>query len=96
MNVVRMRIQAGKFELWKERTLETMRSMQAAEGLLEARIIQSGERDVCYVARWTSLEAFAAARPQLVASLDRVRELLESLGELGVTDPVAGPVIFSH
>lgn len=37
---------------------------------------------------------FAAAREQMIATLDSFRDTLEDLGEgRGVTDPVSGPVV---
>ncbi len=40
------------------------------------------------------MESLAAARPHMVATLDRFRDTLEDLGDgLGVTDPVSGPVV---
>jgi len=36
----------------------------------------------------------AAARPQMIAILDTIRDMLEDLGGgLGVTDPVSGEVV---
>ena len=40
------------------------------------------------------MDAMAAARPQMIATLDSFRDTLEDLGEgRGVTDPVSGPVV---
>jgi len=40
------------------------------------------------------MDAIAKARPNMVATLDSFRHLLEDLGGgLGVTDPVSGPVV---
>jgi hypothetical protein len=40
------------------------------------------------------MDALAAARPSMVATLDTLRDTLEDLGGgLGVTDPVSGPVV---
>ena len=37
------------------------------------------------------------ARPQMITSLDSVRDLLEEISpELGVTDPVSGPVVLER
>jgi quinol monooxygenase YgiN len=92
MNVVRMRVKPGKFEAW----VAEMKKSAATrpEGALDFRVVQTGENTVCVIGRWASEEALAKARPQMIASLDRVRDLLEP-GETGVTDPVSGPVILS-
>lgn len=40
------------------------------------------------------MDALAAARPNMIATLDIFRDTLEDLGGgLGVTDPVSGPVV---
>ena len=37
------------------------------------------------------------ARPQMITSLDSVRDLLEEISpELGVTDPASGPVVLER
>jgi hypothetical protein len=57
-------------------------------------IIKTGERSYCLKGEWESMQAMAAARPQMIATLDTFRETLEDLGGgLGVTDPVCGEVV---
>lgn len=87
MNIVRMRIKAGKFEEWQKIIHENMQA-GAPEGLLDLRHVKYGENEVCVVGRWASREALAAARPRLVQGLDRFRHLLD-----GETDPISGAVI---
>jgi hypothetical protein len=42
------------------------------------------------------MDALAKARPNMIATLDSFRDTLEDLGGgLGVTDPVAGPVVLA-
>ena len=63
-------------------------------GLLHVNMIKTGERAYCIIAEWTGMDAMAAARPNMIATLDLFRDTLEDLGGgLGVTDPVAGPVV---
>lgn len=63
-------------------------------GLRHANIIKTGERGYCIIAEWDSLDALAAARPEMIATLDSFRDTLEELGEgLGVTDAVSGEVV---
>lgn len=63
-------------------------------GLLRANIVKTGESRYCIIAEWPDMEAIAAARPRMIATLDTFRHILEDLGGgLGVTDPVAGPVV---
>jgi hypothetical protein len=61
---------------------------------MRANIIKTGERAYCIVAEWADMDAIANARPSMVATLDSFRDTLEDLGgDLGVTDPVSGPVV---
>jgi len=97
MNVVRMEIQAGKFEEWQGIMASNFKA--AAEqggvpGMIEIRHVRYGENKVCVVGRWASKEAFMKMRPMLVANLDRFRHLLVP-SDAGDTDPIAGDVIFS-
>ena len=57
-------------------------------------IIKTGERSYCFIGEWDSMQAMAAARPHMIATLDTFRDTLEDLGGgLGVTDPVSGEVV---
>lgn len=90
-NVVRMRLRPGA----EARFLEIHREMagQGMPGLTGGFVVRTGERDVCFVGERESAEALAAARPAMIAQLDRFRDLLEDLGGgLGVTDPVSGEI----
>ncbi|MGE8943136.1 hypothetical protein ACO2I3_14590 [Leptospira interrogans] len=65
-------------------------------GLRHANIIAASEGRYCIIAEWESMEALAAARPQMIATLDSFRQTLVELdGGLGVTDPISGSVILS-
>jgi hypothetical protein len=63
-------------------------------GLRRANIIKTGDRSYCIIAEWEDMDACIQARPNMMATLDSFRDTLEDLGGgLGVTDPVAGPVV---
>ena len=63
-------------------------------GLRHANIIDAGEGRFCIIAEWDDLDALGAARPQMIATLDRFRDCLEDQGGgLGLTDPVSGTVV---
>ena len=63
-------------------------------GLKHANIIKTGERTFCIIAEWTDMDSLAKARSNMIATLDSFRDTLEDLGgDLGVTDPVSGPVV---
>jgi quinol monooxygenase YgiN len=90
-NAVRFRVKPGR----DEEFLAAHQNLSPAwPGMLNARIIKTGERDYCIIAEWADMDALAAARDEMVANLDRFRDTLEDLGEgKGVTDPVSGPVV---
>jgi hypothetical protein len=65
-------------------------------GLRHVNVIKTGDRTYYIIAEWTDMNALAAARPHMVATLDTFRDTLEDLGSgLGVTDPVSGPVVLA-
>jgi quinol monooxygenase YgiN len=92
-NAVRFRVKPGR----EQEFLDAHRNIQAAwPGLKRANMIQTGERSYCIIAEWEDMAALAAARPQMIATLDSFRGTLEDLGGgLGVTDPVSGPVVLA-
>ena len=90
-NAVRFRVKPGKDEAFIEAHRRAERNWA---GMRRANIIKTGERSYCIIAEWSDMDALAAARPQMIATLDRLRDTLEDLGGgLGVTDPVSGPVV---
>ena len=65
-------------------------------GLRHAHIIKTGDRTYCIIAEWPDMETLAAARSNMIATLESFRDTLEDLGGgLGVTDPVAGSVVLT-
>ena len=57
-------------------------------GLRHVNMIQTGASSYCIIGEWDSMDAMAAARPHMVATLDTFRDTLD-----GDTDPVSGPVV---
>jgi hypothetical protein len=92
-NVVRFRVKPG----FETSFVEHHRNLtHGFEGFLGGALVATGDRGFCLVGEWRSYESIAAARPQMLASLDAVRGMLEDLGGgLGVTDPVSGEVAAS-
>jgi hypothetical protein len=90
-NAVRFRVKPGR----EQEFLDAHRAIKVDwPGMRHANMIQTGERTYCIIAEWTGMDALASARPQMVATLDSFRSMLEDLGgDLGVTDPVSGPVV---
>jgi hypothetical protein len=92
-NAVRFRVKPGR----EQEFLNAHKNVhQEWPGLRHANIIKTGEQTYCIIAEWTSAEAIAQARPNMIATLNSFRDTLEDLGGgVGVTDPVAGPVVMS-
>ncbi len=92
-NAVRFRVKAGRDQEFLDAHKNVHRDWP---GLKHANIIKSGEQSYCIIAEWTNPDAMAQARPNMIATLNSFRDTLEDLGGgLGVTDPVAGPVVMS-
>ena len=92
-NVVRFKIKPGMEDAF----LDAHRNIaESWPGLLHANIIAASEGRYCIIAEWESTEALAAARSQMIATLNSFRQTLEDLGGgMGVTDPISGSVVLS-
>ena len=92
-NAVRFQVKPGR----DEEFLNAHRKMAPNwPGLRHANIIKTGDSRFCIIAEWDSMEALAAARPEMIATLDSFRHLLADLGGgLGLTDPVSGEVVLA-
>lgn len=92
-NVVRFRVKPGR----EQEFLDAHKKVEADwPGLRHVNMMKTGERTYCIIAEWSDMDALANARPQMIATLDSFRDTLEDLGGgLGVTDPVAGPVVLA-
>ncbi|HLI67759.1 MAG TPA: antibiotic biosynthesis monooxygenase [Caulobacteraceae bacterium] len=92
-NAVRFRVKPGRDQDF----IEAHRRVAADwAGMKSANLIKTGDRTYCIIAEWSDMDALAAARSSMVATLDTFRDMLEDLGGgLGVTDPVSGPVVLA-
>ena len=92
-NLVRFRVKPGR----DQEFLDVHRSVDANwPGLKKVNIIKTGDQTYCIIAEWADITDLAAARPNMIATLNSFRDTLEDLGgELGVTDPVSGPVVLA-
>lgn len=91
-NVVRFRVKPGR----EKEFVDHHRVFHASNlrGFRKASLIKTGERSYCLVGEWGTMDDIVRARPQMIASLDGMRDLLEDLGGgLGVTDPVSGEAV---
>ncbi len=92
MNIVRARVKPDQEDAF----LELMRERsEPYDGQRSMKIVKTGDREYMFVGEWDSMDHIVAARPQMVETLDRLRDLLEDLGETGVTDPRSGDVVFA-
>ena len=97
MNVVRSKVKEGKKNEYIKQLKEFFDNMKGTEGLISLKQIQTGPNNYCVIGEWKNEDAIAKARPKLIAGLDTVRSMLDEISpELGVTDPVAGPVIMDN
>ena len=90
-NAVRFKVKPGREQDFLDAHRDVGRDWA---GLRHASIIDAGEGRYCIIAEWDDMESMAAARPAMIATLDRFRDTLEDLGgDRGLTDPVSGPVV---
>jgi hypothetical protein len=94
MNVVRFRVKPGRDQQFLEHHRSNTRS--GFVGFDGGSIIKTGDGTYCLVGQWKSQQSLIDARPQMIALLDGMRDLLEDLGGgLGVTDPVSGEIVLT-
>ena len=94
MNVVRSKVKEDKKDEYMKKLKEFFNNMKGTDGLISMKQIQTGPNNMCIIGEWKDGQSIAKARDKMIAGLDTVRSLLEEISpELGVTDPVAGPVI---
>src|SRR6516225_3236180 len=91
-NVVRFTVKPGN----EQRFIDAHRQLSrpSFKGFLGGSLIRTGERTFCMVAEWRTFQSIVKARPEMIAMLDGMRDMLEDLGGgLGVTDPVSGQTV---
>ena len=90
LNNVRVIVKEG----CEEQYLAAVEAWATPDGMSDRYLAKTGERRYCFVGLWESEEKLVAARPFMIEHLNAVRGFLEELSpELGVTDPVSGPVV---
>ena len=91
MNVVHMRVKPGMEADYIR--LHKDFDAKASPGSRNFWLVKSGERSFIVIGEWESMAAMVAARPAMIANLDKLRPILEDLGGgRGVTEPWAGEV----
>jgi len=92
-NAVRFKVKPGRDQEFLEAHQSVDRSWP---GLNRVNMIQTGDHEYCIIGEWDDMDSLAAARPNMLATLDAFRDTLEDLGDgRGVTDPVSGPVVLN-
>jgi antibiotic biosynthesis monooxygenase (ABM) superfamily enzyme len=86
-NAVRFKVKPGRNQDFLEAHRQVERDWP---GLRHVNIIQSGDQDYCIIGEWDDMDSLAAARPNMIATLDTFRDMLDA-----DTDPVSGPVVLS-
>ena len=90
-NVVRFRVKSGKQQEFES----VFSKAETWDGQLIHILARTDEQSYVGYGLWQSEEHMQNAMPQMISLLDSTRHLLEELSpELGVTDPVSGPVVF--
>ena len=84
-NAVRFRVKPGRNQDFLDAHEAVDRDWP---GLRHVNVIQTGDQAYCIIGEWESMDALATARPQMIATLDTFRDMLD-----GDTDPVSGPVV---
>ena len=97
MNVDKSKVKEGKKDEYMKKLKEFFNNIKGTDGLISMKQIQTGPNTMCIIGEWKDEQSIAKAREKMIAGLDSVRSLLEEISpELGVTDPVSGPVIMEN
>lgn len=63
-------------------------------GEIASYLVKTGDLTFVWNAIFENQQALIDARPGMISNLDRLRDCLQEISaDLGVTDPVSGPVI---
>ena len=92
MNIVRVKVKQDHMDEYMQLNEE----FPIYEGQIMSRLVKTGDNTFCYVGIWESEDAIAAQRDAMIEGLDKMRHTLEEISpDLGVTDPVSGPVVIA-
>jgi len=97
-NIVRVKVKPGHEKEFLDHgqhmdpaAVERMRK----NGFRKLAVVKTGDRSYCFIGEWDNFNGIVKSRPDLLSDLDKVRDILEDLGNgLGVTDPVSGEAVF--
>ena len=86
-NAVRFKVKPGRDQEFLDAHNRVDRDWP---GLRHVNLIQTGDQTYSIIGEWDDTDAMAAARPNMIATLDTFRDCLD-----GDTDPVSGPVVLA-
>ena len=90
-NVVRFIPKQGEYD----NVIKILSEDNHFDGLIQNIIIKTSETTCCAVGIWESEAHLVKARPNMIALLDTLRDKLDIISDdLGVTDPVSGPIVY--
>ena len=93
INVVKCTVKEGQ----ETDCLNSMKKFSNPDGVIYRKILKTGDRSYCSIMEWVNEQSLANARQQMIAYLDTIRDMLEEISpDLGVTDPVSGPVVIDE
>ena len=93
ISVVKFKVKEGV----ESNFTDSMKKFINPEGVISRKVLKTGDRSYCSVVEWIDEGSLANARQQMIAYLDTIRDILEEITpELGVTDPVSGPVVIDE
>ena len=84
-NAVRFKVKPGRSQDFLDAHQSVDRDWP---GLRHVNMIQTGDQSFCIIGEWDDMDALAAGRPFMLATLDTFRDTLAE-----DTDPVSGPVV---
>jgi quinol monooxygenase YgiN len=92
MNIVRVKVKPDHIDEY----MKLNEGFPIHEGQTMSRLVKTGDNTFCYVGIWESEDSIAAQREAMIEGLDKMRHTLEEISpDLGVTDPVSGPVVIA-
>jgi hypothetical protein len=93
--IVRMRAKADREAEFLALTRKPGHEVKT--GLRNGVLVKTGDRTYCFIGEWDNFDAIVNARPDMIEDLNRLRPLLEDLGDgLGVTDAMSGNMVAEH
>ena len=91
MNIVKFKVKHEKLDEFNDHAFKK----KSFDGMISEYYVSTGDNTFVAIGIWESEGKMIAARPEMIAFLDKIRHTLEELSpELGVTDPASGNVVF--